>query len=149
MLQRVIKSEKLFSLPETQYKYGDSKITAAPSIAIVDTERGATSSDKERIGYYLAPMGKFWEFHLPVNVSQAILGLELLAECPVIEDDTLCACFYVMKEEVDATAEHYLESLEKSGFFDVEDHRKELLEKGVDEKIEQFLSNKIPHTASG
>ena len=140
MSERIKVLQTLFSLPESEYKVGSkaaiTKTKLAPSIARAHMLNNASNSDN--IGLYLVSLSgdiictRFWPIRsYPIQALHAYRALLLLRECPVVEDDTLCACYYVMQPKIDSTSRHYLESLRESGFSDVEERRTKILNKKI------------------
>lgn len=140
MSERIEVLKTLFSLPESEYKVGSkaaiTKIKLAPSIARAHMLNNASNSDN--VGLYLVSLSgditctRFWPIHsYPIQALHTYRALLLLQECPVVEDDTLCACYYAMQPKIDSTSRHYLESLRESGFSNVEERRLKILNKKI------------------
>lgn len=132
MVQTIINVEKLFTLSEREYKSGVKSVKLTPSIVIASIKGRINGYTRRTAGFYLyskdnGTCNRFWEIHYLDNVKQAYLGLKLLSKCPVVEEDTLCACFYAMSDEYNSTTRRYLKSLIMSGFTDAEKHRSKLL----------------------
>lgn len=126
---------RVISLPEGQYRLGNGALQClVPSIAVSFTSPRFNNSDSNTIIGYdlrsadgLALTHRFWDIKTPVRPQQMIRGLKLLADCPSIEDDTLCACYYAADRELSETTSHYLKSLKDAGFHHVEEYRERLL----------------------
>jgi hypothetical protein len=131
MIQRVTNIRRIFSLSEKEYIIGSATVSLAPSLAVL--QKSSRSSNEDDIGLYLnsisgdSACSRFWPIHYPIRTVQAFRALRLLEECPKIEDDALCACYYAMSRDLDDTAHHYIESLRQSGFKNVEECRKNIL----------------------
>ena len=142
MVQREMQITTLLSFPEKEYNLGGySTIVLVPSIVLAYIDKRSSYGDSNpKVGYNLCPPNstfsyKFWEIHCPLNAKQAINGLRLLAECPKIVDDTLCACYYASNCTKDSTTNRYIDSLKTSGFPDVEKHRARILNETIDEDV--------------
>ena len=136
MIKMPTETVRVISLPEGQYCLGNNGALQllVPSIAISFTSSRFNNSDNNTfIGYDLrsadglALTHRFWEIKSPVRPQQTIRGLKLLADCPSIEDDTLCACYHAANRELSETTLHYLKSLKDAGFHHVEEYREKLL----------------------
>lgn len=132
MRENIIGAELLFSFAAKSYRICGNTTKYVPALAVVSTKSSAMRGSEHKTGFYLYPVGgstgvHFWELRHPIDDPQTYLGLRLLAECPSICDDTLCACFYAMSEHIDETTSHYLKSLESSGFSNVKERRLQLL----------------------
>lgn len=131
MIERVTEIKRIFALAEREYIVGSITVSLAPSLAVLQ-KIGRSSSD---VGLYLSSTSnsvcnRFWPIHYPVRAVQTFRALRLLEECPKIEEDTLCACYYAMSRDIDGhddTARHYIDSLKYSGFDNVEECRKRIL----------------------
>lgn len=134
MIKQNLQTVQLTSLPETSYIVGRGACTCTPSIVLGLVGTPYYQKDQTNvIGYEISsldsPAGrKFWEIKPPIRPFQTLRGLKLLFECPRIEDDTLCACYYAASRELDETARHYIRSLKDSGFDNIEECRAKLLE---------------------
>lgn len=158
MIKMPTETVRVVSLPEGQHHLGSNTLQSlVPSIAISFASSRFGSNDRNAfIGYELRSadgqtlVHRFWEIKPPVCPQQAIRGLKLLADCPSIEDDTLCACYYAASHELSETTSHYLKSLKDSGFHHVEEYRERLLAEDLAstpnyEKLVKILAeNHIP-----
>ena len=141
MSERIEVLTILFSLPEREYRIDNKatkKVKLAPSIARVRALGASSNSSNVRIGLYLTPLSgdtacpRFWHIHsFPIQALHTYRALLLLQECLLVEEDTLCACYYAMQPELDETSRHYLESLKRSGFSNVEERRTKILNKKI------------------
>lgn len=135
MIKMPKETVRVISLPEGQYRLGSGALLfLVPSIAVSFTSPRFNDSDSNTfIGYDLRSADgltlarRFWEIKPPVRPQQTIRGLKLLADCPSVEDDTLCACYYAADRELSETTLHYLKSLKDAGFHHVEEYRERLL----------------------
>ncbi|MBQ6127754.1 hypothetical protein IJI69_03640 [Candidatus Saccharibacteria bacterium] len=138
MIKKFNEVKVLFSLPEKEYLISNTSVKLTPALVSVKSDR-VPRNDDPIIGLSLGPInfkpsGRFWElYQRPLKATQAYRALLLSAECPRIEDDTLCACFYVMSKTLDETVAHYLTSLKSAGFTNVEEAREKILAEKIDE----------------
>ena len=157
MVRTILETKVLFSLPEKEYKLAGGTAKLVPSLATIRTKSVIKKDgDDPTIGLYLGSAGSslstaFWEIHYsPLNTIQAYRALKLLERCPTVEDDTLCACYYVMSRELDETVKHYLYSLERSGFTNAKECREAILAEKISEHyfvdafLQIILDNDIP-----
>lgn len=150
MIRKILKTKKLFSLSEKEHRIIGSNATIpfAPSLAVIETDGVVKRNNNSSIGIYLDSSkngfyNQFWEIHdYPINAVQVYRTLKLLAKCPIIADDTICACYYVMRKDMDSTSEHYLQTLKESGFLNVEECRSDILAEKISEPyfVDAFLS---------
>ena len=146
MLRKELKVVNLVSLKQKEYKVGKYKTALVPSVSYaVEQRKGNSSGTDAEIGLCLFKPDnrsyyQFWGVHgAPSNLAQAMRGLRLLGQCPVIQEDTLCACYYAAGRHLDDTTEHYLDSLKQTGFTDVEEARLNVLAEKIDEDV--FINN--------
>ncbi len=143
MLQTITEVKTLFSFPEKEYKLAGGVALLTPSLSVANVTGRIPTNESEKIGFLLRSRNgandRFWELHYPVDTAQTYLGLKLLSECPVVEEDTLCACYYAMGDELNDTARHYIASLKDSGFKNVEKCRLKLL----NENFEKHYFSKV------
>lgn len=162
MIKMPTETVRVISLPEGQYRLGSDALQfLVPSIAISFTSSRLNNDDSNAfIGYDLRSADgltlahRFWEIKSPIRPQQTIRGLKLLADCPSVEDDTLCACYYAADRELSETTLHYLKSLKDAGFHHVEEYRERLLSEDFTsspnyEKLLKVLSDNHISTDTG
>ena len=121
----------LFSLNPQMYSLNGLKeeISFPSIVAITEDNRnsklvniGLAVMDNSRFNAYYA-----WSPGNSCDLIQLYRALLLLRYCRDIQDDTLCACYYVASTTPDTTAKSYVKALEESGVKNVVDARAKVL----------------------
>ena len=139
MIKKVLNVKNLLSLDAKEYSLnGRPGVRLVPSVSVITTADDHGKNVRTDLGLTLTdPTDKYnfryWTTACQVNSPmQLYRGLQLLARCSNIQEDTLCACYYAADRRLrDDTTPHYLASLKEAGFEDVEAFRKELLSSEV------------------
>ena len=147
MIKKILSVKNLLSLDAKEYFLDGHSTYLIPSVSVITTTDSYGKNVQADLGLVLSdPKDKhnfrYWTTACRVNSPmQLYRGLQFLAKCSSIQEDTLCACYYAADRRLrDDTTPHYLASLKEVGFEDVEVFRKELLAKEINEEALNLIN---------